>query len=209
MREAYRPLAIVAAVLGLGAWAVDLKPSSNVTGLASDIGAERDHITAPELADRIMHGLSSGNDTTLHIFDLRTAAEFAQFHIPGARLATIEDLVRTPLPRDASIVLYSEGGAHAAQVWVLLRMRGYRNVLFLREGIYEWVSRVFEPRLADDATAAERLEFKQAATRSRFFGGLPKAGVPRSEVPSGYWTGGGSDAGSGKQTIAGIRRRGC
>jgi 3-mercaptopyruvate sulfurtransferase SseA len=33
-----------------------------------------------------------------------------------------------------TIVLLSEGGAHAAQAWVFLQIRGYRNVFFLRGG---------------------------------------------------------------------------
>jgi rhodanese-related sulfurtransferase len=196
------PLALVAAVLSVAAWASDSRP--NATNLAADIGAERDHITAPELAERIMRG-----DAGLRVIDLRSAGEFAQFHIPGAKRVAIEDLASASLPRETTIVLYSEGGAHAAQAWVLLRMRGYRDALFLREGIYEWISRVYEPRLAVDATPAERTQFERAATMSRFFGGVPKADVPRSEVPVGYWSGGTAPAASTKQVIAGIRRRGC
>jgi hypothetical protein len=106
--------------------------------------------------------------------------------------------------------LYSEGGAHSAQAWVLMRMRGYRQVFILREGIYEWISRVHEPRLATDATAAEQAEFARAAELSRFFGGLPLAGVPRNEVPVGYWTGSASTQASPvRETVAKIRRRGC
>jgi hypothetical protein len=125
----------------------------------------------------------------------------------------LQDLAREPIPREWTVVLYSEGGAHSAQAWVLLRMRGYRNVFFLREGIYEWISRVHEPRLAVDATPKERAEFRRAAELSRFFGGLPLAGVPRSEVPVGYWTGAEDIEGPSQQTaqqaVAKIRRRGC
>jgi rhodanese-related sulfurtransferase len=194
-------LALVAAVLGLTAWSADSRPAIDVTKLAADIEAERDHIGAPALAERIMRG-----DPAMRVIDLRSAAEFAQFHIPGARRATLEDLACGTLPRQSTVVLYSEGGAHAAQAWVLLRMRGYRNVLFLREGIYEWISRVFEPRLATDATSAERAEFERAAEMSRFFGGVPKEGVPRGEVPAGYWT---EATAPSTHAIAAIRRRGC
>src|SRR5204862_4518188 len=127
----------------------------------------------------------------------------------------LEALSREPLPRDANIVLYSEGGAHAAQAWVLLRMRGYRRVYFLREGVYEWVARVFDPRLATDATPAERADFARAAEMSRFFGGVPRADVIRADVPQGYWTaapGGAESTASSTappQLIARIRRRGC
>jgi rhodanese-related sulfurtransferase len=127
-------------------------------------------------------------DETLRVLDLRTEAEFADLHIPGAQLASMAGLARETLPRDATIALYSEGGAHAAQAWVLLRLRGYRKVVVLREGIYEWISRVLEPRLAVDATPAELTEFERASVLSRYFGGIPRSGVARSELPAGYWT---------------------
>ncbi len=167
-------------------------------------------------------------DPALRLFDLRSPADFARMHIPGARHATIETLAREPLPRDATVVLYSEGGAHAAQAWVLLRLRGYRRVRFLREGMFEWLTRVLEPRLASDATASERADFAHAVEMSRFFGGMAREDVPRAEVPVGYWneprgpkslpdsaSAGPSPSGpaaarpSTDRIIAGVRRRGC
>jgi len=200
MTQIHRTLAVIAATLGCAAALADRQPAGDAAHLATEIDAERDHISALELAERIMH-----HDSTLRIFDLRSSAEFEQFHIPSASPITIRDLTNQSLPRDASIVLYSEGGAHAAQAWVLLRMRGYAKVYFLREGIYEWNARVFEPKLATDATPAERAEFERAAELSRYFGGVPRSGVSRSELPAGYWTA----APEAKPRTEKIRRRGC
>ena len=177
----HRRVAIVAAALALAAAAVDLK-GVDARSLAAEIETERDHISAPDLADLIMAG-----DSALQILDIRTPSEFARMHIPGARHASIDTLSRDPLPRNGTIVLYSEGGAHAAQAWVLLRMRGHRRVFFLREGLFEWLARVMEPRLAVDATERERADFVRAREMSRFFGGVAREGVPRAEVPLGYW----------------------
>jgi rhodanese-related sulfurtransferase len=206
MKRTHRALGIISVALGLGAAAADFRPSVAVTELAMEVDTERDHISAIELAERIV-----SRDSKLQILDLRSQSEYEELHIPTARHATLNDIARQRLPRDSTIVLYSEGGAHSAQAWVLLRMRGYRNVFFLREGMYEWISRVHEPRLAADATAAERAEFERSAELSRFFGGVPLAGVARNEVPTGYWS-----SGSPRQqpiptqeAIAKIRRRGC
>lgn len=206
MMNMHRLLGISAAVLGLGAAAADFRPSAPVHELAEEIEAERDHISAPELAERIM-----ARDTALKVFDLRSAAEYAEFHIPTAEHITLNDLARRQFSRESTIVLYSEGGGHSAQAWVLMRLRGYNNVFFLREGIYEWISRVREPRLAVDATPTERAEFERAVELSRFFGGMPLSGVPRSEVPEGYWTGTSTEQAPNKsrEAIAGVRRRGC
>ena len=210
-----RGFAVAAAALAVAAVAVDLK-SADPRLLAAEIETERDHISAPDLAGLIMAG-----DPTLRVFDLRAPAEFGRMHIPGARHATIQALSREVLPRNATIVLYSEGGAHAAQAWVLLRMRGHGRVFFLREGLFEWLSRVMEPRLPADATERERADFARAREMSRFFGGIAREGVPRAEVPIGYWNDGRADDAGGSradatarktstgQMIAGIRRRGC
>jgi rhodanese-related sulfurtransferase len=206
MTSVHRGLAIVAATLAFAAALVDARPAVDAASLAAEIERQRDHISAPELAERIMR-----REPDLRLFDLRSRADYESFHIPGASHATLDELSRATFPHDASVVLYSEGSAHAAQAWVLLRLRGVRNVYFLREGVYEWIARVREPRLAVDATERERAEFERAVALSRFFGGMARTGVARSEVPEGYWTGNASpDVPSrAAQAIASVRRRGC
>lgn len=210
MTSLHTALAIVAAALGLAAPFANRGPAIDAAQLASEIEAERDHITAPELAERIMR-----QDPSLRVIDLRPRADYDQLHIPTATHATLEALARERFPRDASIVVYSEGGVHSAQAWVLLRLRGHGDVRFLREGIYEWLALVMEPRLAVDATPAERASFARAEEQSRFFGGQPRSNVPRSEVPVGYWSGGdessaqAAPAAGARAAIANIRRRGC
>jgi rhodanese-related sulfurtransferase len=204
MTRAHRTLGIISAALGLGSAAADFRPLVRVSEIAMEVDAERDHISAIEVAERI-----AARDSKLRILDLRSQSEYEEFHIPTARHATLHDIAREAIPQDSTVVLYSEGGTHSAQAWVLLRVRGYRNVFCLREGMYEWISRVQEPRLAADATAVERDEFRHAAELSRFFGGVPLSSVPRSEVPTGYWTYSPQQPPLTQQTVAKIRRRGC
>jgi rhodanese-related sulfurtransferase len=207
MTRVHRALAAVAATCALAAALVDAQPAVDTATLAADIEAERDHISAPALAERIMR-----EDSTLRLFDLRSKAEYDTLHIPTATHATLDDLSSMRFARDATVVVYSEGSAHAAQAWVLLRLRGVRQVYFLREGIYEWLARISEPRLAVDATPDERAEFDRAVALSRFFGGDARTNVPRSEVPDGYWTTGTAMpdiASRTTQAIANVRRRGC
>jgi rhodanese-related sulfurtransferase len=197
-------LAIIAATAGLAAAAAGPRSFEHAAPPAG-ISTGNNHISAPELAERIMK-----KDPTLQIFDLRSSSEYEQLHIASARQASVETLAREHPTPDATIVLYSDGGANADQASVLLKRRGYRHVYVLREGLYEWIARVLEPRLAVDATAAERAEFERAAEQSRFFGGVPLAGVTRSEVPVGYWTSGQTaPADVTRQAVAGVRRRGC
>ncbi len=199
MTRVHAVMAMAAVTLGCAALIAELRPTeAQPSALAAEIESESDHISALELGERLMRG-----DRNLLVLDLRSEPEFQEFHIAGARRASLRDLSQQALPQTSDIVLYSEGGAHAAQAWVILRMRGYRRVYFLREGLYEWVSRVYEPRLASDATPEERADFERAAVLSRFFGGTPQSRVPRAEVPSGYWTGH-----AGGTTVV-AHRRGC
>jgi rhodanese-related sulfurtransferase len=204
MNRLHRTLAVAAATLGCAAVVAGRKPAIDPSVLASEIDQETDHISALELAEQIMRA-----DPTLRVFDLRSAADFDDFHIPTSQRATISDLTHETLPLNSKIVLYSAGGAHAAQAWVLLRLRGYRNVYFLREGMYEWNARVLEPQLAVDATASERTAFERAVPLSRFFGGKTHTGVARAELLPGYWTGAPNEGGPVVALAASVRRRGC
>ena len=170
-----RALAFIAAALAVGA-------------VVADRSSETPRfISAPDLASRIMR-----RDPALRIFDLRSAAEFERFHVAGAQQLSPSLLRREPLPPNWTVVLYGNGESRAAQAWTIARDRG-ADAFVLRGGVREWFTRVYEPRLAMDATPAERSEFEQAARFSRFFGGKPQVDVPRNLLLA----------------AATIRRRGC
>jgi rhodanese-related sulfurtransferase len=144
-------------------------------------------ISAHDLASRIIR-----RDPTLRIFDLRSVAEFERFHVASARQMSLPVLRREPLPPDATVVLYGNGEARPARGWMIARDRG-ADAFVLRGGVREWFIRVYEPRLAADATPPERAEFERAAPFSRFFGGKPLVDVTRDQLLA----------------AAVIRRRGC
>jgi 3-mercaptopyruvate sulfurtransferase SseA len=126
-------------------------------------------IAADELARRIMDG------DTLRIYDLRGSASYRQLHLPGAVHATPGEVVADA--HGFTTVLY---GDEATQAWSALHGAGHRDAFVLRGGMHAWLTEVLEPRLAEDATAAEREAFDRAAEQSRFFGGIPRTGVPRA-----------------------------
>lgn len=160
----------------------------DVDELSRLVAREEDHVTALELAQWIK------DRRAVRILDLRPPAQFDSLHIPGAERVTIDSLTALGLHARDTVVLYSEAGAHAAQAWVFLRALGFRHAYFLRGGIYEWIDQILSPTLAVNASAVERLAFTRAATLSRYFGGLPRSGVPRVEQA---------------KSVAQIRRRGC
>ncbi len=175
-----RPLGFAAAAFGVLA-AVAGTPYAaghariDVAQLARTIEREDDHVTAIELARWIKE-----RHPSLRIVDLRSPAEFDDYHIPGAERISLDSLATTPFRRDETVVLYSEAGGHAAQGWVFLRAMGIGTVFYLRGGLYEWLEQVMSPTLPSDASAGERTAFDSAAILSRYFGGDPETGVARA-----------------------------
>jgi rhodanese-related sulfurtransferase len=205
--------ALAATALALGALAMIAgDPSRHATGrvdvaaLARAVEREEDHVTAIELARMIRD-----RTPNLRVIDLRSPSEFAEYQIPGAERMSLTELTQRPFDRNATIVLYSEGGTHAAQGWFLLRARGLEHVYFLRGGVFEWVDQVMEARIGRDASDGERATFRETAELSRYFGGQPSiSDRPASVLDEIVVPSAGSASGTGgREATARLRRRGC
>lgn len=135
------------------------------------IQKELDHVAPLELADWIIRGRSD-----YRLIDLRSEKEFASYAIPGAENVLVASLAGHGLMKNEKLVLYSDGGIHAAQGWMLLRSLGYRGVYILRGGLEAWNDEVLFPSLAENADAAAKIDFARTAEVSKFFGGAPRSG---------------------------------
>ena len=171
------PRYLGAAALTLGALAivagsprVQGNARVDVAGLARTVEREDDHVTALELAEWIR-----AKRPNLRVVDVRDSNGFETYHIPRAERIALSELVSTPFKRDETIVLYSDGGAHAAQGWVFLRALGHERVYFLRGGLYEWLDDVMNPAIASTASDSSHADFAKAAEISRYFGGVPRS----------------------------------
>lgn len=160
---------------------------------------EVDHVAPLELADWIIQGRSD-----FRLIDLRSEKEFATYAIPGAENVPVASLTDHGLTKNEKIVLYSEGGIHSAQAWMLLRSLGYKGVYILRGGLEGWNDEVLFPTLADNADAAARINFAKTAEVSKYFGGSPRTGggavasarpaivAPKLDVPTAATPSGGA-----------------
>jgi rhodanese-related sulfurtransferase len=177
----------------------DLAARRAATDLAAEIEHEDDHVTALELAQWIRD-----RKPGLRVLDVRTDSEYSAYHIPSAERMPLTSLA-TLVPNEIqTLVLYSEGGAHAAQGWVLLRATGHRNVYFLRGGLLDWMEDVMSPALPADSSRA------RVAALSRYFGGTPHAGL--APLPVRGAVGSRADkptATTAASAVARLRRRGC
>jgi rhodanese-related sulfurtransferase len=211
-----RLLGIAAAALGLlaafaGSPYRAQRGRIDVQALARTVRNEDDHVTAIELA-----GWIKARRPSVRVVDVRSQGEFDDYHIPTAERIPIDSLASARFASNETIVLYSEGGAHAAQGWVFLRALGYDKVFFLRGGVYEWLEQVLNPTLRADAPANDSAAFASVAELSRYFGGVPRVGVTRitDEAisfpiarPDSSARGRGPSPAS--TAVAWVRRRGC
>ena len=161
--------------LALGALALFAQPHRgpfvklDARELALVVEQEVDHVKPAELAAWIVEGRSD-----YRLIDLRTVDEFAAYHIPTAENAQLSALTEYPLLRNEKIVLYSEGGIHSAQAWLLLRAQGYEGVYTVLGGLDGWKDEVLFPVLPADAGPRERAKFERVAALAQFFGGQPR-----------------------------------
>jgi hypothetical protein len=166
-------LAALALVLGAVAIFARVERGSRVRldtkELAAIIEREDDHVTVSDLAAWIIEGRSD-----YRLVDLRSPAEYAAYHIPTAENLAPSALVEARFEPTDRIVLYSEGGIHASQAWMLMRAKGMKAVYTLKGGLDEWKDQVLFPTLAADATPQAQARFERAAAIARFFGGTPR-----------------------------------
>lgn len=174
----------------------------NTKDLAVMVQREIDHISVEDLADWIIKGKSD-----YRLIDLRTEKEFNEYNIPGSENIQITNLLDGQIARNEKIVLYSDGGIHAAQAWFLLKAKDFKNVYMLKGGLEEWKDKILFPKLAANATEVEKAKFEIASAISRYFGGTPQLvsgeqptsvaiqsttpQAPKIQAPAGASSGGG------------------
>jgi rhodanese-related sulfurtransferase len=174
--------AVVGGIVALGALAAVLGdpyrgPSVTLRSdeLARLVEQKADHILAQDLADRLIAG-----DNRFRLIDLREAHEYATYHIPGAVNLPLAQLDPSTLDRAETYILYSDGGIHGAQAWVLLKAHGFR-VYSLFMGLEAWKDEVLHPLLPAQGEAAE---IAKRTLVARHFGGAPRVRDGAQEAPA-------------------------
>jgi rhodanese-related sulfurtransferase len=94
----------------------------------------------------------------LRIIDVRSEAEFDEYHLPRAERFTSS----TTFAEDDTIVLVAGGS-----------VRG-RDVYVLRGGMQAWIDEVMNPTITADAPPSLRATYERASIVSRYFGGVPR-----------------------------------
>jgi sulfur-carrier protein adenylyltransferase/sulfurtransferase len=173
---------VVALVLALAATAVHGTGAGPVdaSSLVRNIMAEKDHVTAGELAGWIVQ-----KKQNYVLVDLRDPWQFDDYHIPTAVNIPLgqlfEDSGLRKLSREKKIVLCGLGVGRASQAQLLLSLRGY-DAFSLEDGIAGWWDAVMTPTSlrAENASPAGYLQAK--ALREHFMG--RESGVATAPAPT-------------------------
>ncbi len=138
--------------------------------LAALVEGKVDHVLPEELAAWIIQGKSD-----YRLVDLREPDAFAEYHIPTAENIPLAQVTTAGLPRNEKIILYSDGGIHAAQAWMLMRVQGYVGSTTLFGGLDGWKEDVVFPIAPTEPTAQQAAQFERALQVAQFFGGRGRA----------------------------------
>ncbi|HSA56177.1 MAG TPA: YeeE/YedE thiosulfate transporter family protein [Gemmatimonadaceae bacterium] len=179
----WRPRTVEAVALTLAvAFALtDAQPSvspERLAAIAGEIRREADHVHALELAEWIREGRDG-----LRVIDVRDGVEAGTYRIPGARIVPLDSIPLLPVARGEDIVLYSDGGAHAAQAWVLLRARGVATARVLEDGLAGWEDEVLSPVPPTTPDDSAQTRFRRARALALWFGGRPRL-MPVADTPA-------------------------
>ena len=85
---------------------------------------------------------ASKDDDTCCLIDVRTPAEYAEAHVPDARLLCLDTLAARAheIPKDKDVYLICRSGARSAQAGnYLMREHGYHRVINVEGGTMAWI----------------------------------------------------------------------
>ena len=175
-------LGLLALALGAAATFARVGPGQTITlnakELLASVQRQDDHVTPAELAAWIIEGR-----TDYRLVDIRDPNAFAEYHIPTAENVPLATLLDGALGRTDEIVLYGDGGIHAALAWTALKGRGYTQVYTLLEGLDAWREEVLFPVMPQNPSPEEQARFEGTAQVARFFGGQPRAAAGPGAEP--------------------------
>jgi rhodanese-related sulfurtransferase len=175
-------LGVLALALGALAVFANVAPGHAVTvnakELLTGVARQEDHVTPTGLASWIIEGR-----TDYRLVDVRDEEAFAEYHIPTAENVLLATVTDGTLGRTDKIVLYGDGGIHAAQAWMVLKGRGFTRAYTLLGGLDAWRDEVLFPVMPQSPTPEQQVRFERAAQVAKYFGGQPRAAAAPGAEP--------------------------
>ena len=161
-------------------------------------------LTASEMLNEVQYGSELihpdelaewliNNDPSIQLIDIRSAAEFENFHLDDAINIPLNQLLDNEwvdyLDQDVKMnILYSNGTTRAHEAWMISRQLGYENNTVLMGGLNYWTETILNPSEPNSTSPDDEIakyEFRKGA--SQYFGGAsnstPSATEGKSKKP--------------------------
>jgi rhodanese-related sulfurtransferase len=175
MNKTYLFLASLLILLGVGlviAGGTSDKKEIPPDQLLREVFENTRYISTDELADRLIK-----KDPTVQLIDVRLAAEFESFALPGVVNITPDNLFseesRELLAQPGKdFIFYSNDDILSNQTWQILRRSGFSRLYLLKDGLNGWVVTILLPTPPSPVEPQEAFDLYQARVgASQFFKG--------------------------------------
>jgi rhodanese-related sulfurtransferase len=124
------------------------------------------YVTTDQVAKMII-----GNDPTLELVDVRSAADYNKFTLPNALNVPLDSLLTSNAQRyfgipGMRVVLFADDDIASDQAWVLLRRLGYKKNYVMKGGLNLWMNTIIRPPMPPEtapSTAFDQYHFRKGA----------------------------------------------
>lgn len=186
MNKRYLLLAVIVVLLGAG---MLFMPNSNDNKqvnpelLLTAIDDPSRFLTTDDITDRLVK-----KDPALLLLDVRPAAQFKSFSIPGSVNLPVDSLLSAAsmemLKQDAKDKVFcSNSDVTADQAWIICKRLGLKRIYVMQGGINQWFNTIVKATKPAESASSKTIELYQfrVAACQHFYGSPEMAAAPKPE----------------------------
>jgi rhodanese-related sulfurtransferase len=183
MNKKYLLLTGIIIALGIGMLFMPQKDSTKQLQpdlLLAAIDDPSRFLSTDDITDRLVK-----QDPALMFIDVRQAAQFKAFSIPGAINIPIDSLVSASAleilnQKAMDKVFYSNSDVTSDQAWIICKRIGLQRIYIMQGGINKWFTTIVKAEKPAETAPVQDMELYQfrMAARQHFFGMNNVAAVP-------------------------------
>jgi rhodanese-related sulfurtransferase len=187
MNKRYLLLAGIIIALGVGILFMPAKDTAKQTQpelLLAAIDDPSRFLTTDDITDRLVK-----KDPALMLIDIRPAAQFNAFAIPGAINIPVDSLLSASAQemlnqKEMDKVFYSNSDVTADQAWILCKRMKLQRIYVMQGGVNKWFNTIVKAEKPAETAPTEAMDlyqFRMAACQ-HFFGSPEMAAAPKAQT---------------------------
>lgn len=183
MNKKYLLLAGIIITLGIGILFMpqsDDRKQTRPELLLTAIDDPSRFLTTDDITDRLVK-----KDPALILIDVRPAAQFKAFAVPGAVNIPVDSLLSASAmemlnQKEMDKVFYSSSDVTSDQAWILCKRQGIERIYVMQGGVNEWFNTIVKAEKPAETASTKALELYQfrIAACQHFYGSPEMAATP-------------------------------